>query len=92
MVDLIATARDTHEEVQIGRLDDQHVADLLRFCKGWHKFAPFVGVCLLEVLNDEQSSAQLRSRIASELQEDGATPRRIEVSSDGQIKIDATYG
>ena len=91
MVDFITTDRGTFEEAQFGRPDDQHVADLLRFCKGWHKFSPFVGACLLEALNDEQSPAQLRSRISAELQEDGATPQQIEIRSDGQIKIDATY-
>ena len=92
MLDFIAVPRETYDEVQIGASDEQHFADLIRFCKGWHKFAPFVGACLLEALNDEATSTELQARIASELREDGATLRRVSLSPEGSIQIDATYG
>ena len=91
MIDFISVPRDSYDEVQIGTSDEHHFADLVRFCKGWHKFAPFVGACLLEALNDEATTAELQARIASELREDGATLRHVSLSPEGSIQIDATY-
>ena len=91
MIDFVPISRGAHDEVEVRTSDEQHVADLVRFCKGWHKFAPFVGACLLETLNDEIGTAELQARIASEIQEDGATLRRVALEADGSIKIDATY-
>ena len=30
-----------------------HAHDLVRFCKGWHKFFPFVGACVEESLHED---------------------------------------
>ena len=83
------------QEVQIAPAERQHIADLLRFCKGWQKFAPFVGACLLESLQDEEAPAALRARIVAELREDGATLQEIAFQADPNgainLKIDAYY-
>ena len=92
MLDLTAVQENSFDKLQFGVSDEQHLADILRFCKGWHKFAPFVGACLLEALNDETNSTELQARIASELREDGATLRRARLGAEGSIQIDATYG
>ena len=34
MLDLISIPKASYEEVQIGTSDEQHFADLIRFCKG----------------------------------------------------------
>ena len=39
----------------------------------------------------EATSTELQARIASELREDGATLRRVSLSPEGSIQIDATY-
>ena len=79
------------QRVEVATSDKQQIAELVRFCKGWHKFAPFVGACLLEALHDEQNATQLRSRIAAELEEDGATTQAIQIGADDTIKVDAYY-
>ena len=91
MIDLTSTPKTGYDEVQIATSDDHQIKDLIRFCKGWHKFAPFVGACLLEALHDELSAQALRTRITTEIQEDGAQLRHLSLSGDGNLQIDATY-
>ena len=95
MQDFILSNTDP-AQVAVGYSDEQHIGDLVAFCKGWHKFSPFVGACLYENLSEETTAEELQARIRTELTEDGAQVERIDFtqSSTGQItlKTEATYG
>ena len=96
MIDFILSNTGSSSQVAVGLSDEQHIGDLIAFCKGWHKFSPFVGACLYESLSDEQTKEALQARIRTELTEDGATVQEIDFmqNSTGQItlKTEATYG
>lgn len=95
MQDFTTDPQTTPQQVQLGTSDEQHIADLVRFCKGWHKFAPFVGACLLESLSDERAGSELYGRVRQEIENDGAELRRLALApgpdNDYQLQIEANY-
>ena len=78
------------EKVSFGNSDANHIENLMALCKGWHKFRPFVGACLIDHLNDERSSLQLQQIISEEVKKDGATIQNFRATLDG-FDIEATY-
>ena len=63
----------------LGESDQTHIEDLLRFCKGWHKFAPYVGCCIADELDNEVDIQLLKSRIEDELTQDGLQDLRLQL-------------
>ena len=92
---MIDFTQNEQAQVVIGHSDNRHIADLIAFCKGWQKFSPFVGACLLENLSEETSQEALRANIATELTQDGATVESVDFEQDEHgevvIKTEAHY-
>ena len=77
-------------KVSFGTSDALHIKHLLSLCKGWHKFYPFVGACLLNYLHDEQGALEISRAITDEIKNDGATIRHLSTKATG-IDIEADY-
>ncbi len=58
--------------------------------KGEFRQFPFMGVGLLQYLHDERVG-ELKGDLTEQLQLDGMTVRKIKVSRQGQVEIDASY-
>ena len=58
-------------QIDIDISNDNHAKDLIIFCKGWHKFFPFVGGCLREHISDEYAIPDMYSLIQREIESDG---------------------
>ena len=88
MIDFINEQQDAN--INIDTSDGQHLEDLVRFCKGWHKFASFVGACLQHSLGDEVTGHELYNRVRHEVENDGATLERVALlpGTDGSLSLE----
>lgn len=77
-------------QILVGDSDFFHIKNLIALCKGWHKFYPFVGVCLINYLNDERGALELNRAINEEVRNDGGVIRRFRATANS-IDIEATY-
>ncbi len=98
MIDFIENKEDNSTTtVTIGNSDKQHIENLIHFCKGWHKFYPFVGSCLPEQISDETiNNNKLYASIRQEIENDGATLDSFVLvpnkNNTYQLHMEATYG
>ena len=65
---------DPNGQVSLDNAQQQQVADLVQFCKGWHKFFPFIGSCFADYFHDDSEQDNqllvLQQRITDELRND----------------------
>ena len=58
------------QQIDIQSAPATHAHDLIHFCKGWHKFSPFIGACLSDYLHDKNEEIPLLQVIQDELRND----------------------
>ena len=65
---------DPDGQISLGDAQQQQVADLVQFCKGWHKFFPFIGACFADYFHDDSEQDNqllaLQQHIGDELRND----------------------
>ena len=81
---------DTNK-VGVGHADPQHMRDIITFCKGWHKFSPFVGACALSHLHDELATQSIEQDIVGELKRDGVIQPALTLDQEGHFLIQGQY-
>ena len=91
IVHMIDFIYDIDEGLQFTDSDAQHLQDLLTFCKGWHKFSPFIGACLTTHIADEQNLSSLYVAAQEVLNNDGAVLKQFYVDEHSHLIIDAYY-
>ena len=79
------------EGLQFTHSDEEHIQHLLSFCKGWHKFSPFVGACLTTYLADEQQQSSMYAAVQEVLRNDGAILNQLYADEANNLIIDAYY-
>ena len=73
-----------------GQSTKAHQQDLLIMHKGWHKFAPHIGVALSDYAHDEGTEALLIA-IQSEFTNDGMNVKTLGMDANNNLVIDANY-
>lgn len=84
--DLVFSAGDLTTDIS----DFQHQQLLITNSKGAFKEFPLTGVDAFEYLQDATTD-ELRREISRQFTMDGMRVNKIDVTTDGQLKIDATY-
>lgn len=89
MKDLLFTNND-----EIGMISEStrnHQQDIILMHEGWDKFAPHIGVAIMDRLDNDETSEDLKNAISINFEKDKMKVNNIVVSSDGSIYTDANY-
>jgi len=73
----------------VGESDQQHIQHIMIADKGQFRQWPLIGVGIRRQLNGSINSTDLKQEIRTQLKSDNFTVKRIDVTSDFEITIDA---
>lgn len=79
-------------DLVVGNTTYQNIYDLLLADKGFYKFDPFIGVGIVDFINEDINEAMMISKIQSEIEVDGVFVKNITIDDDNKIQIEASYG
>ena len=81
--------------ITVGHSDAQQIQSLVRFCKGWHRFSPFIGACLEGQIGEISNGGELYGKLRHELAHDGVFIEDIRIKENGDdsygLEVDAHY-
>lgn len=79
------------ELIGVGLSTGFHQQDILIQHKGWNKFTPQLGVGILDFIDEETTSEEVKSVITYEFERDGMTVNDIAITADNKIQTNANY-
>lgn len=73
-------------DLVLGEVSFQNVQEVILADRGWYKFNPFIGVGLINYLNDDYTELEFLTELKLNLEADGVTVSRIDMEN-GTLKI-----